>query len=193
MAEIGAGVFSAPVDFRIGQSPPDELSPELKAALTPVYESIQQIIQALVNECGIGQQSPQFWSQLAGTASQLKPGNLNRLYVEATEALQSGAAVNVFLSGGILKARNANATNNTKFANGFASDAIASGAVGEVILAHGVAIITGLTPGANYFLSTVNGLITNVAPVAAGNIEQYVGIAIDSTHLFFNLGYWIQH
>jgi hypothetical protein len=192
-----AGNYSSQVDFRIPQSPPDWLKPELQNALAELYNTVQLIIGAFVNNCGISQQAPSDWTLLATQAptSTLLAGNLNRLYVQASEAIASGAAISLHNVAGVLQVRNANATNNTKACDGFCttSTGIAAGSYGEVQLHSGVASIGGLVVGTRYYLSTVNGTISNVAAVAAGNIEQYLGIAITTTQLFFNTHYWVQH
>lgn len=191
-----AAAYNSPVNFYLPQNPPTDIKdPVAQQAFNELYNAIQNVIQALITFCGIGPQSASLWPSLAGSPSTLLEGNLNRLYVTASELIPLGAAVNLFNNAGVLNARNANATTNAKPADGFCttSGGIALGAVGEVQLGHGVVNLVGLVIGQRYWLSTVNGLITTVAPVAAGNIEQYVGIAIDVTSVFFNLGYWIQH
>lgn len=187
--------YNAPVDFRIAQTPPDDIPPEYRVAFSAIYNSIQQVIRALTDNCGIGPQSFDRWSQLAGSPSTLLSGNLNRLYVEASEDIDYGAAITLYNAAGTLTCRNANATDATKPAKGFCttSGGIAALTPGEVQITTGVAAISGLTPGAPYFLSTTNGLITNVPAVGAGNIEQYIGFAISTDALAFNTGYWIQH
>lgn len=196
MTQLGASVYSSPVNFQIPQTPPENLDPKIRSALVEVYAAIQNIIQALVNNTGIGQQPVQFWNLLAATPSvSILSGNLGRLYVVAGEPIPFGAAVALYNNAGVLTARNANATNNTKICRGFCSTigGMTIGNVGEVIIGTGVVPITGLTVGANYYLSTVNGLVAAVPAVAAGNVEQFLGFALDSEHLFYNLGYWIQH
>lgn len=187
--------YTAPVDFRIAQTPPDDIPPEYRTAFSQLYTSIQQIISALTNNCGIGPRSFDQWQQLAGSPATLLSGNLNRLYAPASEDIVFGGAISLYNVAGVLTIRNANATDTTKPAKGFCSTpgGIASGTVGEVQIVSGVATITGLTPGDPYFLSTTDGLISNVPAVAAGNIEQYIGFAISSEALAFNTGYWIRH
>lgn len=187
--------YVSPVDFRIGQTPPDDVPAEYRAAFSQLYSSIQQIIFALVNQAGIGARNYNEWLDLAGTPGTLLSGNLNRLYVTASEAIVFGAAINLYDVAGTLTARNANATNNTKPCRGFCTTpgGIANGAVGEVQVSSGLGAITGLTPGVSYYLSTTNGLISATPATAAGNIEQYVGFGITSEALAFNTGYWIQH
>lgn len=187
--------YNSPVDFQLPVSAPDGLPVLTKSAFDSTYNTLQQIISVLVNYCGIDQQLGSQWNILSGDSRTLLSHNMGRLYVQASENLAFGAAINLHNVAGALRVRNANATNNTKPCDGFCSTigGITSGSVGEVILHSGVIIIAGLTVASRYYLSLVNGLITAVAPVAAGNIEQYLGIAIDTTHLFFSTHYWIQH
>lgn len=193
-----SGGYSAPVDFRIAQTPPViSTFQDVDAMAEEVYAAIQQLINSLVNYCGIGQQLPANWALLAGSSSTLLTANLRRFYAIASENINYGAIISLVNGGsGTVKARNANATNNTRIADGYCSTlgGVTAGNPGEFILGSGVAVINGLVPGQRYWLSLVNGLIQNAAPVAAGNAEQLLGIAIDSTHFFYNSnGFWIQH
>ena len=147
------------------------------------------------NFCGIASQPKTLWSQLTAAQSILAQ-NAHRTYLQATETITTGAIVNVFNSGGKAKCRNANATNNTKPAHGFCN-VVGGGVNGdflEIILFKGLnTLFSGLTPGQEYWLSIVDGVVTSVAPVAAGNIEQFLGVALDANSLFFNSHYRIQH
>lgn len=191
-----AQAYNSPVNFYLSQNPPSNVKdPVAQAAFNELYNAIQNIIQTLVTSCGIGPQSAALWAQLAGSPSTLQAGNLNRLYVIAGENIPLGAMINLFSNAGVLNARNANATTNVKAADGYCTTAggIAAGAVGEVQLGHGLVSLVGVTIGQRYWLSVVNGLITTVAPVAAGNIEQYIGVGIDASSVFVNMGYYVQH
>ena len=195
MSGTNPWAYISPVDFRIAQVP-EGLDPALQNTFNQVYASIQQLIFALVNNCGIGPRNGNQWAELATTpATTLLSGNLNRLYVQAQEVIAYGAAVNLYDNAGTLGARNANATDNTRPCRGFctSSAGIAIGKYGEVQVNSGTARIAGLVAGTSYFLSTTNGLIAAGPAVALGNIEQYVGFAVDTTTLSFNLNYWIQH
>lgn len=187
--------FSAPVDFRLAQTAPDNVADAAtKAALDDIYNSMQQIFRTFVDNCGIGSQPSNLWVQLAGGYSTLLINNMNRFYAKCAEPITQGAAVNLLNVSGTLQARNANATNNTKPCRGFSNGpTAATGEIIEVILAQGIASINGLTPGNNYYLSTSDGQLAAGPAVGAGNIEQYVGFAVTSTILLFNVGYWIQH
>lgn len=197
------GSYSAPLDFRIGQVPPPKLNdPDSKvqqtgiiAALNDIYFFASQVIRAFVDYCGIGPQLASNWSAFAGNPVTLLSGNLNRLYVTAEEDVLFGAAISLHSLTGSLTIRNADATDNSRPCDGFCStpNGILSGAVGEVQLHSGVAFVGGLTIGARYYLSAVAGNYSATPAVGAGNIEQYLGVAITPTQLAFNSQYWIQH
>lgn len=167
----------------------------LQFYMTQQHLFIQQLVQALNQNAGVGARPTTQQPLLAGMPVTLNSGNLNRLYVPASVNLLLGEAINLYSATGILTARPANATDNTQPCSGFvtAPVGILAGAVGEVQIDNGVAVLAGLTVGARYYLDVVDGGITLVAPVAAGNIEQLVGIAIDATHLAFNTQHWVQH
>lgn len=194
-----ANTYNSPVSFFISQNPPDNLSTQpapVQQAFAELYSAVQQLIQALVNNCGIGPQSSALWPQLNNSVSTLLSGNLRRFYTTAVENIAFGAMVSLVNVGGVLFARNANATNNTKPMDGFCTTpgGILAAAVGEVTLSTGVLLTNGgLTPGTRFFLSTVNGLLTSIVPVASGNIEQYIGVAIDTQFIYINAQYWVQH
>lgn len=106
--------------------------------------------------------------------------------VTASEALAAGAIVSFWNSSGA-KVRNANATDDTKQADGFVNEAVLSGATAKVRLPGQVNVgLSGLTVGAIYFLAAGAGTITNSAPSTGGNFLQEIGKAVDATHLVFN-------
>jgi hypothetical protein len=106
--------------------------------------------------------------------------------VVASEAIAAGAFVNIYSNAGVLNVRNANATTNGKPATGFVLAAVANGAQATVyLISQTNNQLTGLTIGADYFLSTVAGGVTNVAPSASGNVVQYLGTAHSTTALIF--------
>lgn len=191
----GTPFFGAPVDFRLAFNPPDSLPDNVKPTFDEVYNSLNQVFNTLVDFCGIGPQPHGIWDQLAGTPGTLLAGNLNRLYVVAKDTIIPGNTLNLTLDAGILKAQLADATNNTKPAQGFCNSlGVSPGGLIEMIMHSGVAPISGLTVGTRYYQSAASpGIITAAAPVAAGNIEQYVGVAITTTSLFFYTHHWRQH
>ena len=188
--------FNLPFDTGISDSIPSTIPPEIRGVVEQLYATIKQLHLVLHSYVGIGQQLQSLWSQLPYYQT-LHLASPWRYYRKASEIVAYGAAVNIFLDGGELKFRNANATNNTKPCHGFCTTVggIAAGAYGEAVLMQGLlSAFVGLTVGARYFLSTANGLITAVAPVAAGNIEQALGIAVDSTALLYCTDFdFLQH
>jgi hypothetical protein len=103
----------------------------------------------------------------------------------ATENIAAGAMVNVWNSSGA-KARNANASDNTKPCHGFVLASIANGASGSVYMSGVLdTSLTGLIPGAFYYLDTNAGAVNITAPASAGNAVQQVGVAVGTTALAF--------
>ena len=187
--------FNSPFSLGIGQQPAIS-DPRLFEQLAPIYNALNRLQQAFTDYTGADQQIVDFWDKLRPTDTILAQ-NAHRLYLPASEAIVEGGLVNLYNNAGALNARNANATNNTKPCHAYCSQAggaAGAGAYTEVIVLTGLAPAAGLTVGTRYFLSTVNGLLTAVAPVAAGNIEQVVGVALSATEFLFNASLqWVQH
>lgn len=130
-----------------------------------------------------------------GTGDTAKAGgdkindNFDELYgatLTASEAISAGHFVNIHASSGA-KVRKANATDDTKPCDGYAPAAISNGASGEVYCpGKRITGLSGLTPGAVYYLDTTGGQITATAPSGAGNLVQRVGVAVSATELFFS-------
>lgn len=188
--------YNSPINFLLPQRVPEGIPEELRGYFEQLFNSMQQFILALVNNCGIGPQLVSDWSKLNGIPDTILCANMGRFYVKATENISFGAMVNLADDGaGNISARNANATDGTKPCHAFCSTStgINAGDIGEVIVGRGLANIGSLTVGQNYWLSTTSALIQNGPPTAAGNIEQHVGVALSTTVLLFNVGGWIRH
>lgn len=186
--------LNSPLQLQLSRDPigaPPEVAPYLEE----IYSAFYQLQLALVQYCGISFQPPQDWAKLT-PADTILQSNMNRLYLYASETLAYGDLVHVFSAAGQMIGRKANATDNTKPAWAICSlsDGITSGEYGEVTLMQGLSQAhSGLTIGSRYYLSTTPGALTTTAPVAVGNIEQFVGIALSDNLLYFNSGTWIQH
>ncbi|MGI9158305.1 MAG: hypothetical protein ACR2K1_00985 [Saprospiraceae bacterium] len=99
------------------------------------------------------------------------------------EALSAGNLVYISNTGTVLKA-DANAV--AKAAVGYVTSSAASGASVTVFFEGTISGLTGLTPGATYFLSdTTTGGVSLTIPSNAGDIVQAVGIAVSATELTF--------
>lgn len=189
--------YSSVVNFQLPLSPDPKIPPAILAAINPLYGAMQQVFITFTNNCGISSQPVNLWEQFATQAPDqtVLAANMGRVYLTPSEDIAFGAMASLWNNAGVFSARNANATNNTKPADCFCitPGGLVAGVVGEFILSCGMVPINGVVAGTRYYLSTVNGLITAVAPVAAGNIEQYLGIGFPNNQFYFNAHYWIQH
>ncbi|MDX0622891.1 hypothetical protein GOD54_23615 [Sinorhizobium medicae] len=103
----------------------------------------------------------------------------------ASEAIAAGKFVNLFDNAGVLGMRLADNSNNRE-AWGYVTAAVASGASGTAYRLNTVnANLTGLTPGASYWLGTAGGTIAApLDPVTGvGKTDQFLGIAKSATEL----------
>ena len=107
------------------------------------------------------------------------------LVAPASETLTAGDFVNVWDDAGTVKVRKANATDNTKPANGFVKDGVSSGSNATVYFEGENDDLTSLTVGTAYYLGTTGGAVTATAPSATGNVVQYLGVAHATTKLRF--------
>ncbi|SNT29174.1 hypothetical protein SAMN06265795_12256 [Noviherbaspirillum humi] len=105
----------------------------------------------------------------------------------AAEALAPNALVYVKSDGTVA---NASAVAEGKEAVGFVKAGVAPGAAATVYLAGNVmAGLSGLTPGAAYYLSTTAGGIVDAATAGAyatGNVVLPIGTALSTTELLFH-------
>jgi hypothetical protein len=107
--------------------------------------------------------------------------------ITATETLAAGDFVNVYNSTGE-KCRLADATDASKPAHGFVLAAVDANDPAEVYLFNGINnVLSGLTPGARYYLCDSPAVGYTATPIAetTGYIHQYLGIAISTTELLF--------
>jgi len=108
--------------------------------------------------------------------------------ITASENLSAGNIVNVYTDSGASKARKADATTAGKEATGFVLASVTSGNPATVYVEQKITGLTGLTPGAMYWLSTTAGAATATAPSGSGNVNQRIGRALSATVLAFQPG-----
>lgn len=106
----------------------------------------------------------------------------------ASETLAAGDVVNVWNDGGVAKMRKADASAPGKEVDGFVLAAVTSGTAGLMYKEGTITGLTGLTPGAEMFLSNTPGQLTATPLSAAGTVDQFVGIAISSSEVDYNPG-----
>ena len=105
--------------------------------------------------------------------------------LEAFGALAAGDLVNVFNDSGVMRVRKADASSGVAPANGFVLEAYLATETATVYFSGLIGSLSGLTPGP-HFLSTTPGASNQVAPAVSGNIVQRIGVALNSTTVFFN-------
>ncbi len=106
----------------------------------------------------------------------------------ASENLAAGDLVNIWNDAGTLKVRKADASaaNAGEKAHGFVNAAVTAPANATVYFDGEVSGLSGLTLGAEYFLSdSTPGGITATPVTTAGNLLQSVGVAKSATTLSF--------
>ena len=108
-----------------------------------------------------------------------------RTIATASESISVGSMVNLFGSGGVLFVQNANASTQTKQCTGYALSSASAGTALEIQTFGVHQLISGLTPGTTYYLSTIAGKITATPPSGVGQVRQEVGIALDPNTLLF--------
>lgn len=176
--------INSPFNLNLPETPQTP-NKEIFNELAPIYQALQTLQQAITTYTGMVVPFSEYWPSLHPSET-IFPQNQNRLFPIFSENVAAGAMVNLWNDAGVVKARYANATNNTKPCHGYAPSSVISPANGEVVLFNGLNLsITGMTPGQRYWLNTTNGQIVAGPPVAAGNIEQTVGLALSSTVFYF--------
>lgn len=166
-------IYSAAVDYRISQQPPGPIGDKQTAvAIAQLFAAVQVLIS----------------QQTAGSYNQ------NTLAVVAGVTLTYGEPVNLFSHSGVINAKAASSTPTVAPCHGFCGSrsGISSGSTGLIILGPNIINLTGLTVGSNYWLAG-GGTIATSPDTTAGDIEQYLGIALSTTQLFVNPSTWIQH
>jgi hypothetical protein len=104
--------------------------------------------------------------------------------IQASENLVAGNLINIWDNAGQFRVRKADGSTIGKEANGFVLADVSVGQPAVVYLEGTVSGLMGLTPG-RYYLSTSPGDVTPTPPSLAGNVLQYIGIALSPTELTF--------
>lgn len=98
----------------------------------------------------------------------------------ASENISAGDYINIWNDTGTPKVRLADNSNNRP-AHGFVLNAFTTGQNALIYFEGGNSGLSGLTPGARYYLDTA-GNATSTPPVSPGaQISQFLGIAINTT------------
>lgn len=114
-------------------------------------------------------------------------GTASGVEAVASEDLAVGEFVSFHLDSSVLKVRKADASDDTRLIDGYVTAAFATGATATVYTEDGSVMtgLSGLTIGAEYFLSETAGALTATAPSTTGAVIQRAGKALSATSLLF--------
>lgn len=182
--------FRSPINLNIPETPvgiPDEWQP----VISGIYNALRALQNSIGGLTGASYETDTtfFHSMEPSFAESIQVANMSLIRVEATVNILAGEMVNLFLSGGVLKARHARATGIATRAWGWAKESVTAGNQMMVALQFGHnGSFGGLTIGATYYLSEITpGGISTAKPVALGRIIQEVGIALSATELLVRM------
>lgn len=112
--------------------------------------------------------------------------------LEASETIAAFALVNIWNDAGDPKARNADATDNTRPCHAFVREGVVPGGGSfgpgdgvRVFFGGNIITTTGRTSGATQYLSETAGAMTETAPTGSGKVVQEIGTAISATEVIF--------
>ena len=112
--------------------------------------------------------------------------NIDVTSIVSFEDLAAGDYVNLFLDGGVVKARKADNSNNRPV-HGYINDTVVAPAAVNVYFEGANANLSGLTIGARQYLGTVGGTIETpldpTNPTDDGKLHQLLGVAISATEV----------
>lgn len=184
MATYGSESFK--IQTNLPQLPPDGLPKELYPEFQALHLAIFSLLRGISQYAGIDAPSSDIWSSLSYSDTILT-GNATRMYVVAGVTIARGQAVNLYLSGGILKVRLADADSATTMMHGVANSAGSAGDIIEINWLRGLLdSVGGMTTGTLYYLSTTAGAVQSARPSGAGQIIQAAGVALNATTLLFD-------
>lgn len=167
--------------------PSDNLPPTLYDDFLQIHNAIKNLLDGVSRYSGIDPIPPAEQAFYTPNLT-LQTGNLSRIYVVADFAITAGQAINLYNSGGQLRARLASAAAVGTQCHGIANNSAAPGGIVEMYYMQGmVSSVVGMVVGDNYWLSPTSGLIQNVAPTAAGTIRQSIGVAYASNNLLMSV------
>lgn len=109
-------------------------------------------------------------------------GNTLTAILTLGETIAPKAFVTINASGQVI---NADADNHRR-AVAWCETGGASGASATVTFSPAIITLSGLTPGAYYYLSATAGGYTATLPTTAGHYRQQLGVAISATDFYFN-------
>lgn len=165
----------------------DSVPKELLGTIQQLYNSVNNLARLVGKYTGIDAPSEDELSFLSFSDTVII-GNSTRLYVPASVAITAGQVINLHDNAGVLNARLAAATSASTMAHAIANTSASAGQTVELQLWHSlINSIGGMSVGTLYWLSTVPGAVQNIAPTGVGQIQQAIGVALNSSTMAMNI------
>ncbi len=168
------------------QLPSSGLEPANFQLVQPLYQGLNTLAQKVADASGAvtwTQEELAVRNQLGSLLTQ----NHRKLYPQAASLLEWGKLVNLYLSGGKITARYADATSNIP-AHGVVNEpyGIEASNYGEVILLEGYTKgIGGTVFGSFYFLHNAGNVA--LSPPAGAPLSQVVGLGLGSAGFYLHI------
>lgn len=166
---------------------PSGLTDEDAGLVLPMYRAINSIAQQLSTLTGSVQYSNTELGQLDPFIG-LQSQRTNKITCTAAENLAFGNIVNLYVAGGIIKARKADALFRRP-AHGIVDNpaGMAAGSTGQIVWMSGRgAGMAGTIFGATYYLST-GGTVQLMPPTVEGVLVQVVGVGLDAGGIWLDI------
>src|SRR6266853_3628220 len=180
-------IINSLINLGIPSQAPDFIrNPEVRAAVDLSISATNALLRALEQYGGITQKDITLWNFLQ-PADTLLRHQLGRFYVIAKENIAAGAFINLINDAGVCKVQNSDSLG--KPAHGYCnvSGGVLAGNFTEVILSQGILAIGGILPGQAIYLSHILGTPATVPDVAAGRIEQFLGIGVAAGIVYIDI------
>lgn len=117
----------------------------------------------------------------------------NTVSAVASEALSANDLVNIWNNAGVVNVRKADGTSAGKEVVGFVKAGVSLAGTATIYMSgNSITGLSGLTPGARYYMSTTPGALTATPLSGSGNVHQYVGDAVGATELQFRPDDYVQ-
>lgn len=153
-----------------------------------LVNGLKKLIEAITTSAGVGDSGKIPALDSSGKLdSTFMPAGIaaETRALTASETISAGDFVNIWDDTGTLKVRKADASGGYgKKADGFVLAAVTSGNTATIYPLGDInSQVSGLTPGADYWLSSTAGTLATTAPSTSAHIIQYIGKATTATEL----------
>jgi hypothetical protein len=171
------GSQSYSINLGIPQLPENKSDIQTYTEFVRIYSAIRALAGGLDSYTGALQADTSIWSAVSPDFS--LDSMPRRLYIPTTDNLTNGCFVGLYNNAGVLTA--ALAQSGVRSARGFSTGVYNAGGYAEIILYGLHKNVSGLTPGAMYYLSSVTP-----GGFTSSSGTQPLGYALSPTRLWFS-------